>query len=134
MDTILADNGDHDLTVGVSDGLTFVGFLAHDQANYPKYSPCMHIEGNDGDNQLLSVHRVNPTPFVTSRHYSSEIKIQIRTCEKWGACHTEHDEGYTNIANYQRDLSLSKGVYLELYRGDSGEKYHIKYAKVDIEY
>ena len=136
MNTTLADSNDHDPVIGVSDGMSFVGFQAHDKDNYGSWSPCVHAEGlaEGDDTKLQNIHRVNPTPFVASQHYSSEIKIQIRTCEKWGACHTEHDEGYTNIANYQRDLDLSNGLYLEMYRQGKQEKYHIKYIKVGIEY
>ena len=45
----------------------------------------------------------------------------------------EHDEGFTIIANYQRQLDLSKGFYLELHRHQTAEQYRIKYIAVDVE-
>ena len=30
---------------------------------------------------------------VNSRHFSSEITMQIKPNDQWGSCHTEHDEG-----------------------------------------
>ena len=72
-------------------------------------------------------------PTVTSLCYSSEIKIQLRPAEQWGSCHTEHDGGYTNVGNYQRLLDPSKGLQLEIYRGDANEKYRIKYIAVNVD-
>ena len=50
-----------------------------------------------------------------------------------GLCHTEHDEGYTNIANYQQLLDASKGLYLEWHCNDANEKHHIKFIVVDVQ-
>lgn len=72
-------------------------------------------------------------PRVTSRKYSSEIKVQLEPNEKWGSCHIEHNEGYVNIQNYQTSLDLTKAVYLEVYHQNVGEKYCIKYIEVDID-
>ena len=44
-----------------------------------------------------------------------------------GLCHTEHDEGYVNIQDYQTSLDLSKAIYFEIYRQYVPEKYSIKY-------
>ena len=65
--------------------------------------------------------------------YSSEVKIQIKPGEKWGSCHTEHDEGYVFIANYQRNLDLTKGLYLDMYCNSPGEIYRIEYIAVAVE-
>ena len=91
-----------------------------------------YFEGDSNTNVLQNITNIIG-PVVTSRHYSSEIKIQIRLAEQWGSCHTEHDEGYTNIANYQRSLDPSKGLYLELYYENANEQYHIKYIVVNID-
>ena len=126
VDNILASSEDHDPSFGISDGTSFVGFVAHERSP----SPCNHYEGSSGARLLNAIHFNGPT--VTSRRYSSEIKIQIRPTEKWGSCHTEHDEGYTNIANYQHLLDITKGLYLEMNCGHAEERYRIKYMLVDI--
>ena len=61
------------------------------------------------------------------------MKIQLRPAEQWGSCHTEYDEGYTNVGNYQRLLDPSKGLKLEIYRNTAAEKNHIKYIVVDVD-
>ena len=131
MDTALADSGDHDPSFGISDGKSFVGFQIPDKGNYGNTSPCRRHEGDDVSGILTNENNANG-PLVTSRLYSSEIKVQIRPSEQWGSCHTEHDEGYTNIGNYQRKLDLTNGLYLEMYRADANESYRIKYVVVDV--
>ena len=131
MDTGLADGGDHDPLFGISDGRSFVGFHIPDNGNYPTLSPCFSFEG-DKDTGVLTNRSLGSGPLVTSRSYSSEVKLQIRPTEQWGSCHTEHDEGYTNIGNYQRKLDLTNGLYLEMYHDHAHETYRIKYVIVDI--
>ena len=127
VDITLASS-DHDPSIGVSDGKSFIGFLAHE--NYA--TPCNHYEGDSNTNRLLNgIHIRGPT--VTSRCFSNEITVQIRPVDQWGSCHTEHDEGYTNVVNYQRILDPSRGLYLEMYRNNVNEKYRIKYIVVDVD-
>ena len=127
--TYASNSDDHDLIIGVNDGMSFIGFRACDKAA----SPCNHFEGDSNNTDVLqNINTVNG-PVVTSRRYSSELKIQIRPAEQWGSCHTEHDEGYTNIANYQRILDPSKGLYHEIYHENAYEQYHIKYIVVDVD-
>ena len=128
VDATYASSNDHDPAIGISDGISFIGFEATDE----RTSPCNHYEG-DSSTDVLQNRYLAFGPVVTSRRYSSEIKIQIRPAEQWGSCHTEHDEGYTNIANYQRLLDPSKGLYLEWYRNGINEKHHIKYIVVDVD-
>ena len=134
MDTVLADSGDHDPIFGISDGTSFIGFYAVDKDNYRSSTPCYNIEG-DATNTNLN-NRISDTTGtkVNSRVYSSEITIQIKPNDRWGSCHTEHDEGHVNIVNYQRKLDMSKGLYLQMYRNDINEKYHIEYIVVDIHF
>lgn len=132
LDTVLADSTDHDPSFGVSDGSSFIGLHQADKNNYHSVSPCRHIEA-DKDGVLLKNEIAPNGPKVDSRRYTSEAKIQIRPTEKWGSCYTEHDDGYTNIVNYQRQLDLTKGLYFEMYRNNPSEKYRIKYIAVAVD-
>jgi len=132
VDTTLADSAEHDVSFGIGDGTRFVGFHVVGKNNYHTLSPCYLAEGDNIDG-ILKNPRVVPAPLVASRRYSSEIKLQFRPAERWGSCHTEHDEGYTNIASFQRLLDVTKGMYLEVYRGSAHEKYRIKYIKVEVD-
>ena len=131
MDTKLANDGDHDPSFGISDGKSFVGFTAYDKSNYKKHSPCTHIEGKTSGGLLQNLaHKKGPR--ITSKSYSSEIKLQFRPAENWGSCHTEHNEGYVNIAHYYHYLDITNGLYLQMYHEDDSEKYRIKYIVVDV--
>ena len=131
MDTELANSGDHDPSFGISDGYSFAGFTAYDKSNYNKHSPCTQIEGVTIDGLLKDFKHIKG-PRVTSKSYSSEIKLQFRPSEKWGSCHTEHNAGYVNIAYYHYQLDITKGLYLQMYHEDDAEKYRIKYIEVDV--
>ena len=79
-----------DVSYGISDGKYFIGVHAGDRDNYP----CDILEG-DSSTTIFDYSNYIRGPTVTSWHYSSEIKIQLKPAEKWGSCHTEHDGGYT---------------------------------------
>ena len=128
MDVSYASSNDHDPTIGISDGTSFIGFIAHDRVP----SPCSLREGDSGAGTLENVN-YDAGPHVTSRRYSSEIKIQLRPAEQWGSCHTEHDGGYVNTANYQHLLDASKGLYFDIYYHHHVEKYRIKYIVADVD-
>jgi len=131
MDTVLADSGaDHDPIFGISDGTSFIGFIAVDKTNYGDHSPCYNMEGDIIDNTLQQ-RLADRAGKVNSRQYSSKITIQIKPMDQWGSCHTEHDQGLVRINSYQRKLNLTKGLYFEMYRHDAGEKYRIEYILVD---
>ena len=131
LDTELANSGDHDPSFGISDGYSFSGFTAYDKSNYAKHSPCTQIEGLP-INGLLKDFKHIKGPLVNSESYSSEIRLQFRPKEKWASCHTEHNEGYVNIAYYHYHLEVTKGLYLHMYHEDDPEKYRIKYIAVDV--
>jgi len=118
---------DCDPTIGISDGKYFIGVQADDGT-----IPCNIREGDSSTTILENINSIGG-PTVTSKRYSSEIKIQIRPAEKWGSCHTEHDGGYTHAGNYQHLLDPSKGLDLEIYYGNANEKYRIKYIVVDVD-
>ncbi|XP_065897613.1 uncharacterized protein [Dysidea avara] len=132
LDTELADSQDHDIAFGISDNASFVGFTQFDRAADLQVSPCRSIEG-DRDNGLLQNRVILNGPLVASLNFSSETKLQIRPAEQWGSCHTEQDEGYTIVANYQHILDLSNGLFLEMYRNQPDEVYRIKYIATDVE-
>ena len=129
MDISYASNNDHDPRIGISDGKYFIGFAANDRHSHP----CLVAEANSNTNILQNFVSHGYGPSVTSRRYSSEIKIQLKPAEKWGSCHTEHDGGYTNADVYQHFLDPSRGLHLEIYRDNADEKYRIKYIVVDVD-
>ena len=128
VDVSLASSNDHDPDIGISDGILFIGARIHDRSSIP----CFIVEGESITAILTNINTIGGST-VTSRRYSSEIKIQLKPAEQWGSCHTEHDEGYTNAGNYQHLLDPSRGLHLEIYRHSANEKYCIKYIVVNVD-
>ena len=129
MDATYASSNDHDPTIGISDGKSFIGFHVGDRDIHP----CPIKEGDINAAILEHIIHTDGAISVTSKRYSSEIKIQLKPAEQWGSCHTEHDGGYTHAGNYQRLLDSSKGLYLDMYYNHANEKYRIKYIVVDVD-
>jgi len=59
--------------------------------------------------------------------------MHIKPNEKWGSCHTEHDERHIVIVQYSFQLDLTKGLYFDMHRYDDFETYHIQYILAGIE-
>ena len=133
MNVTLANSMDHDPIFGISDGVSFIGFMVRDRDYYSVSSPCHKIEGKVMQTALKSV-QYGSGPLVSSRTYSSEVKIQIKPTEKWGSCHSEHDGGYVNIQDYQASLDFTNALFLELYHENAHEKYRINYIVVDVDF
>ena len=138
IDTEWADSSDYDYNpiFEINDGEKYIGFQigTPDNINGTKY-PCHIYEGNDVNNMLKyrayksNGHKLSSN-FVGN---SSEIKIQIKPCENWGSCHTEDEGGFVFIANYQYNLDLAKGLFLNMERNDDAKSYHIIYITVDVD-
>ena len=131
LDDSLAKS-DHDPILGISDGTSFIGFIAYDITNYPSYSPCSVYEA-DIDGKILKNYHDGGGPKFISAYYSAERIIRIRPAEQLGFCLTYHNAGYVSTAIYQRSLDPSKGLYFEIYHQNSFEKYRIKYIEVDVD-
>jgi len=136
MDTTFANSrGDHDPHFGISDGERFIGFIVVDKNNYAGVPPCYSAEADVAEDVLTNLAHDSSGPRLSNpaQGYSSEVKIQIRPCEKWGSCLTQHSAGFRFIKNYQRQLDVTKGLYFKMYRHSAGETYRIEHIRVDVE-
>ena len=111
---------DHDPWIGITDGIHFNGFVVSDPA---------HTEAYDGKCGMILSNRISAGKSMLAPQYPAEIKMQFKPSENWGSA---YDDNYTTIGNYKNALDLTKGLYLELYRDEIHEKYHIRYITVDI--
>ena len=101
-----------------------------DKGNYAARPPCYLTEADNINNVLANVYYIAGQKPNSPKGYSSEVKIHIKPCDKWGSC---HDEGYVFIANYQCNLDLTKGLYLDMYRNSPGETYRIQYIALAVQ-
>ena len=131
-DVSIGNTFDSDIRYGISDGSRFVGFEACDKGNYPDHAPCYGVEGIPGDSLSSIRHNDYKSPRTKDSHYPGQFAFTLQLDERWGSCYTVHDGGYRKTNRYTNRLMFSKGLFLEVYKGDSGERVGIKYIKLVV--
>lgn len=133
MDESIGEKEDSDPRYGVSDGVSFVGFVTVDQETYVRdYAPCYGIEGASG-NRLTGTREIShSSPRPNESFYPDHFVITLNLNERWGSCYTAHDGGFVKTAAYNKRLLLSNGLDLEVYKHNSYEKVGIKFIEVTV--
>jgi len=133
MDKSIGEKEDSDPRYGVSDGVSFVGFEMVDKGTYKRHlAPCFGIEGASG-NTLTRIRNINQSsPRPNDRFYPDQFVITLKLNERWGSCYTAHDGGFVKIAHYSKRPLLSKGLTLEVYKGQARERVGIKFIEVTV--
>ena len=127
----IGQGDDSDIRYGVSDGTKFIGFETCDKGNYDSMPPCYGLEGLSGST-ITSMQYDSFTPRPSDSFYPGQFVFTLKLDERWGSCFTAHDGGFVKNVGYSNRLMLSKGIILEVYKTDSGERVGIKYIKVAI--
>jgi len=130
-DVSIGKTADSDIAYGVSDGSKFIGFHTPDKLNYGTHAPCYGYEGMSG--ARLSSIQYNPvTPKPSDSFYPGQYVFTLKLDERWGSCYTAHDGGFVRTAGYNNRLILGKGLTMEVYKSDKGERVGIRFIKVSI--
>ena len=119
LDEEIGKKGESDPKLGVSDGISFVGFELVDKLTFAGgYAPCFGIEGTPGSS-LTGRKEISPTsPKPNDGFYTSQFVITLKINERWGSCYTTHDGGFVKTADFNKRLLLSQGLTLQVYRED----------------
>lgn len=129
----IGSNSDSDVIFGVSDGISFVGFIVFDKHNYGKFPPCSGLEGTSTSSSLKPRKRVSSLlPKPRSSFYPGQVVGTLNLNERWGSCYTAHDGGFAKTAVYSKRLTLSKGLTFEVYKDHKDERIGIKFVEVTI--
>ena len=126
-DVSIGTNEDSDIVYGVSDGIRFVGFAMYDQSSVP----CHVIEGSSGTIFTDAKYPSN-SQITSDSFYPGQFVFTLKLDERWGSCYTTHDGGFVKTARYNNRLMLNKGLTLEVYKHNKGEKLGIKFIVVSI--
>jgi len=123
---------DSDISYGVSDGIAVFGITTRDKATYTSTPPCHGFEGTSGSS--LSEHGwINfSSPKVSDAFYPGQFVITLKLNERWGSCYSAHDGGFLKTTTFTKRLMLNKGLTLEVYKHNAGERVGIKYIEVTI--
>jgi len=130
-DVNIGQVADSDIRYGVSDGTRFIGFETNDKGNYGGNSPCYGLEGLSYST-LTSRRYGSATPKPSESFYPGQFVFTLKLDERWGSCYTALDGGFVTTARYRNRLMSSKGLTLEVYKSDAGERVGIRYIKVAI--
>ena len=124
---------DSDIKYGVSDGTSFIGFETVDRSNYYGWSPCFGAEGKSGET-LTEIPRLDrfSSLIASEKFYPDQFLITLKLDQSWGSCFTPHDGGFNKTAEYTKQLLLSHGLTLEVYKSHGKELVGIKYINITV--
>ena len=131
-DVSIGNTADSDMRYGVSDGTRFIGFAVLDKGNYGKYAPWYGVEGLSGATLSSIQFDSAVTPSPSDSFYPGQFVFTFKLDERWGSCYIAHDGGFVRTAVYNNRLMLNKGLTLEVYKSDKGERVGIRFIKVSI--
>jgi len=132
MDKDIGKKEDSDPAYGVSDGVSFLGFMTVDKQNYANGdSPCFGIEGMSGDS-LTGSRLISRFGRPNDSFYLDHFIITLKLNEHWGSCYTAHDGGFVKTAAYNKRLLLSNGLNLEVYKNNKLERVGIKFIELTV--
>ena len=131
-DVEIGTKEDSDISYGVSDGISFVGFNLEDILNYNIYAPCIGREGSSGVSLTGGEFLSPKIPKPSDSFYPSQFAITLKLDERWGSCYIAHDGGFVKTAVYSKGLVFGKGLTLEVYKGQSNERVGIKFIEVTV--
>ena len=131
-DVSIGSTHDSDISYGVSDGVSLVGFHMEEKSTYSSFAPCFGYEGTSGMTMTGARYISHTSPRPSDSFYPGQFVITLKLDEHWGSCYTAHDGGFVKTAVYNKRLMLNKGLTLEVYKEGSNEKVGIKFIEVTV--
>ena len=131
-DVSIGQNKDSDIRYGVSDGTSFIGFETVDKLNYYKLSPCFGAEGKSGETLTEIQTHGRSVPLPSKNFYPEHFVFTLKLDQSWGSCFTPQGGGFIKTAEYTKQLLLSHGLTLEVYKTDKKELVGIKYINITV--
>ena len=124
---------DSDISYGVSDGTSVVGFVTRDKHTYGSGPACHGFEQTSGK-ALPGRGWIGELslPKPSDSFYPGQFVITLKLDEHWGSCYTANDGGLVKVNTFNKRLMLDKGLTLEVYKQGASETVGIKYIEVTI--
>ncbi|KAL9965821.1 hypothetical protein ACROYT_G029670 [Oculina patagonica] len=133
VDASIGQQEDSDPYCGLSDGTNFIGFEAVDQENYYRAAPCTGMQAMSGETMTSRKYfNIRTSLIPRDSPYPDQFVFTFKLDQPWGSCFTAHGKGYTNSVEYSKQLMVSQGLALEVYKGTKHERLGIKLMKVII--
>lgn len=118
----------------ISDGDKSYGIQLLDPNNdYNTLGPYRAVEGDSARNKLNNPNvDVATTVRSSSRNNPDQFELAFKPSESFGSAYCAIDDGHKITALYSDVLELSKGLWFELYRFKSTERYTINYIEITV--
>jgi len=128
LDNSNRDAGDSDPKFMLShgrDGYYGIGFEMRDES-----VRCRGVQG------VMGTTLSSETTYSGASHISKQLPEQftmiIKPSERWGSCYHSVDSGVISPVYYSRYPYLTEGLYLEVYREGTSERFTFHYIIVEI--
>ncbi len=129
----ISPSTDMDPSFMLSDGVSAVGFLTRDKANFPSLSPIVPCDGTSGATVALTCSerdiRVTSDPATV---HSLHFRLQPEQPAS-GSYSGSYDRGVSVYSNYTNLLYFKRGLYFEVYRNDPNEQYIFSYFRIQVQ-
>ncbi|XP_078374956.1 uncharacterized protein LOC144658431 [Oculina patagonica] len=132
-DVSIGQVSDSDVRYGVSDGTNFIGVETIDTLNYRELAPCYGLEAKSGITltAMTWFERFSPVQEIAN-FYPDQFVFTFKLDKPWGSCFTAHGGGFINTAKYSKQLMLSQGLTLEVYKQGRADRVGIKFIKITV--
>lgn len=101
--------------------------------DYTTNGPYRAVEGESARNKLNDPNvEVAATVSSTSRNNPDQFELTFKPSESYGSAYCAIDDGHKIVAQYSDVLKLSEGLWFELYRFKSTERYIINYIEITV--
>ena len=131
-DVTIGSTVNSDIPYGVSDGISFVGFMTESKSSYHNYPPCYGYEGTSGITLSRGKMINHSSPKPSDSFYPVQFVITLKLDERWGSCYTAHDGGFLKTVEFTKRLMFSKGLTLEVYKNHKNSRVGIKLIEVTV--
>ena len=101
--------------------------------DYTTKGPYRAVEGESAKNKLSDPNvNVATTVRSASTNNPDQFELTFKPSESYGSAYCAIDDGHKIVAQYSDVLQLSKGLWFELYRFKSTERYTINYIEITV--
>ena len=112
---------DHDPHFGITDGVNTNRFSTWDADNYPTYPPCRPENAIHEDRRISSGIRA-----------PAQYTFLFTPFNRFGACYTAQNEGYTNSGQFNTQLAVTRGLSFHVDRHGGTETYCFHYFLIEF--
>lgn len=118
----------------ISDGDWSIGMQLMDPSHdYRTKGPYQAVEGESSRNKLRNpeiIEEANSRSTATTN--PDQFELSFKPSEMIGTAYCAIDDGHKIIAQYSDRLKLNKGLWFEMYRFKSTERYEINYIEITV--